>query len=91
MITRNINMNRNRFLTFLAICSSIASAAADTFTVKNTNASGADSFAQAIVEANAHPNIDADTPDIIAFDIPASDPNRNAAWPVRARSSEDRL
>ena len=55
----------------------IGTAAADTFTVKNTNANGADSLVQAVADANAHPNIDVNTPDIIAFDIPASDPNRD--------------
>ena len=69
-------MKRNQLAIVLAICS-IGTAGADTFTVKNTNASGADSLVQAVADANAHPNIDANTPDIIAFDIPASDPNRD--------------
>ena len=58
------------------------SAQADTFTVINTNASGAGSLVQAVADANAHPNIDVDTPDMIAFDIPTSDPNRNASTGV---------
>ena len=42
---------------------SIGTAVADTFTVKNTNPSGADSLGQAITDANGHPNIDVNTPD----------------------------
>ena len=61
---------------------SIGTAAADTFTVKNTNPSGADSLGQAISDANAHANINVDTPDMIAFAIPASDPHRNPATGV---------
>ena len=69
-------MKTNLFVALL-ITAGLASASADTFTVTNTNASGAGSLVQAVADANAHPNIDADTPDIIAFDIPTSDPNRN--------------
>ena len=69
-------MKRNQLVAFLAICS-IGTAAADTFTVKNTNPTGSDSLVQAVADANAHPNIDVNTPDMIAFDIPVSDPNRN--------------
>ena len=61
---------------------SIGTAAADTFTVKNTNPSGADSLGQAISDANAHANINLDTPDMIVFAIPTSDPNRNPATGV---------
>ena len=60
----------------------MASAAADTYTVKNTNPSGVDSFSQAVMDANSHPNIDANTPDLIVFSIPASDPNRDPATGV---------
>jgi hypothetical protein len=67
---------RHHLVTLIALCF-VRTAAADTFTVKNTNTNGADSLVQAVADANAHPNIDADTPDIIAFDIPASDPNRD--------------
>lgn len=42
---------------------------ADTFTVTNTNDSGAGSLRMAITDANAHPNINPSTPDIIAFAI----------------------
>ena len=69
-------------LVSLLIIASLGSVAADTFTVTNTNATGAGSLVQAVADANAHPNIDADTPDIIDFDIPASDPNRDPATGV---------
>lgn len=69
-------MKTHLFYALCAVCF-IGTAAADTFTVKNTNATGADSFAGAIVNANGHPNTDADTPDRIEFDIPISDPNRD--------------
>ncbi len=69
-------MKPQLLLALLALCF-CHTAAADTFTVKNTNATGADSLAQAIVDANGQPNTDADTPDRIEFDIPISDPNRN--------------
>jgi len=69
-------MKTNLFVALLII-SSLRSASADTFTVTNTNANGAGSLVQAVADANAHPNIDVDTPDMIEFDVPASDPNRN--------------
>ncbi len=47
-------------------------ATADTFTVANTNDSGLGSLRMAISDANTHANIDADTPDIIAFAIPGA-------------------
>jgi hypothetical protein len=61
---------------------SIGTAAADTFTVTNTNDTGAGSLRQAITSANGHANIDVNTPDIIQFTIPSSDPNRNATTGV---------
>ena len=61
---------------------SIGTAVADTFTVKNTDPSGTDSLGQAIIDANGHPNINMNTPDMIVFAIPASDPNRNPATGV---------
>lgn len=36
----------------------------------------------AVTEANGIPNIDADTPDLIVFAIPASNPNRDPATGV---------
>ena len=69
-------MKTNLFVALLII-STLRSASADTFTVTNTNANGAGSLVQAVADANAHPNIDVDTPDMIEFDVPASDPNRN--------------
>ncbi|MGI8957392.1 MAG: beta strand repeat-containing protein [Chthoniobacterales bacterium] len=60
----------------------LATAAADTFTVTNTETSGAGSFAQAITNANGHPNIDVNTPDRIEFAIPTSDPNRDPSTGV---------
>jgi len=74
-------MKPSQLLTLIAACS-ITSAAADTYTVKNTNPSGVDSFSQAVMDANGHPNIDADTPDLVVFAIPASDPNRDPATGV---------
>ncbi|MDP9099993.1 MAG: hypothetical protein M3N48_13540, partial [Verrucomicrobiota bacterium] len=47
-------------------------ALANTYTVTNTNDSGAGSLRQAINDANAHPNSPANTPDTIAFAIPGS-------------------
>jgi hypothetical protein len=72
-------MKPHQLLALITVCS-IGAAAADTFTVKNTNASGPDSFAQAISDANGHAN--AGTPDEIAFNIPDSDPNRDPATGV---------
>jgi hypothetical protein len=74
-------MKQHQILSMIAACS-IGTAAADTFTVKNTNPSGPDSFGQAIGAANGHANIDVNTPDVIVFAIPASDPNRNPATGV---------
>jgi len=74
-------MKPSQLLTLIAACS-ITSAAADTYTVKNTNPSGVDSFSQAVMDANGHPNIDADMPDLVVFAIPASDPNRDPATGV---------
>ena len=74
-------MKTNLFVALLII-SSLRSAVADTFTVTNTETSGAGSLAQAITDANGHPNIDLNIPDIIAFDIPVADPNRNPATGV---------
>lgn len=51
----------------------ILEAQAATFTVRNTSDAGADSLRQAILDANATP-----VTDTIVFNIPASDPNRNA-------------
>ena len=53
----------------IALCS-VGQLTADTFTVTNTDDSGNGSLRKAITDANAHANIDADTPDLIAFDIP---------------------
>jgi hypothetical protein len=80
---RQYNMKPHQLLAiiFIGACS-IATAAADTYTVKNTNPSGVDSFSQAVMDANGHPNIDANTPDLIVFAIPASDPNRDPATGV---------
>ena len=55
----------------LALCL-VGGAAADTFTVTNTNDSGAGSLRMAITDANAQPNIDLDVPDRIAFAIPGA-------------------
>jgi len=40
-----------------------------TYTVTNTNDTGAGSLRQAIIDANAHANLDASTPDLIHFNI----------------------
>lgn len=53
-------------LTLIALCS-ISTVAADTYTVTNTNNSGAGSLRQAIIDANGHSG-----PDNIAFNIPGS-------------------
>ncbi len=47
-------------------------AGADTFTVTNSNDSGSGSLRTAITDANTHPNIDLDVPDVIAFAIPGT-------------------
>ena len=61
-------MKQQHLLALLALCS-LNTAVADTFTVTNINDSGAGSLRMAITDANAHPNIDGNTPDIIAFAI----------------------
>jgi hypothetical protein len=78
---RNMKPHQLLAIIFIAVCS-IGIAAAERFAVKNTNATGLDSLDQAIVDANAHPNTDVNTPDDITFDIPASDPNRDPATGV---------
>lgn len=64
-------MKKHHLFAFGVLCF-VGSAAADTFTVINTDDSGAGSLRMAITDANAHANIDADTPDIIAFAIPGA-------------------
>lgn len=49
-----------------------ASVCADTYIVRNTNDAGAGSLREAIVNANAHPNLPLDQPDRIHFAIPES-------------------
>jgi len=62
-------------LAFLVACVTMQGA---TFTVTNTNDSGAGSLREAITSANANP-MDADN---ITFNIPTSDPNYNATTGV---------
>lgn len=57
---------------------SAASVFADTFTVTNTANSGAGSLRAAITNANAHPNISAEHPDVIAFNIAGAGVHRIA-------------
>jgi hypothetical protein len=57
---RNMKPHQLLAIIFIAVCS-IGTAAAERFAVKNTNATGPDSLDQAIVDANAHPNTDANT------------------------------
>jgi hypothetical protein len=64
-------MEKHFLFAFIALCF-VGAAAADTFTVTNTNDSGPGSLRAAIMEANSHPNIDLDVPDIIAFAIPGA-------------------
>ena len=45
---------------------------ADNYNVVNTSDAGPGSLRQAILDANAHPNIDASTPDTISFAIPGA-------------------
>jgi parallel beta-helix repeat protein len=52
-------------------------AQATTYTVTNTNDSGAGSLRQSIIDSNNNPN-----PDIIAFNIPLSDPGYNVVSDV---------
>jgi hypothetical protein len=47
-------------------------AVADNYNVINTSDSGPGSLRQAILDANAHPNVNANTPDTISFAIPGS-------------------
>jgi len=59
-------------------------ARATTYTVTNTNNSGAGSLRQAILDANNNPG-----PDIIAFNIPDSDPgyvNKHNVWVIQPNS-----
>lgn len=67
-------------LLLLITIASLATTAADTFTVTNTDASGPGSLAQAISDANGNTNVGG--PDRVEFDIPNSDPNRNPATGV---------
>jgi hypothetical protein len=60
-------------LATLAVLSAAASLSASTYTVTNTNDTGAGSLRQAITDANANPGADT-----IAFNIPGSDPNCDA-------------
>ena len=64
-------MKKHSLVAFLALCF-LGRAAADTFTVTNTADSGTGSLRKAITDANSHANIDADTPDLIAFAIPGA-------------------
>ncbi|MEY2496636.1 MAG: hypothetical protein QOD12_192 [Verrucomicrobiota bacterium] len=56
----------------LSLAIGIQFAAADNYNVINTSDSGPGSLRQAILDANAHPNINANTPDTISFAIPGS-------------------
>ena len=58
----------------LTLLPSRHTARAATYTVTNTNDSGAGSLRQAIIDANNHSG-----DDTIEFNIPMSDPNCNAA------------
>ncbi len=64
-------MEKHFLFAFIALCF-VGAAAADTFTVTNTNDSGPGSLRMAITDANSHPNIDLDVPDMIAFAIPGA-------------------
>ncbi|MEO5719159.1 MAG: hypothetical protein ABIR29_11370 [Chthoniobacterales bacterium] len=64
-------MKTNSLVALLAL-SLVGVAAADTFTVVNADDSGPGSLRIAITDANAHPNIDLDVPDVIAFAIPGA-------------------
>lgn len=59
-----------RFLAALAVAITSATAPAATFTVTTSNESGPGSLRQAILDANAQPNLPADQPDRIEFAIP---------------------
>jgi hypothetical protein len=67
---------------WLSLAISMHFAAADNYPVTNTSDSGPGSLRQAITDANAHANIDVNTPDTISFAIPNSDPNRNVTTGV---------
>jgi len=54
----------------VSLALSIHFAGADTYSVINTTDSGPGSLRQAILDANAHANINASTPDVISFAIP---------------------
>ncbi len=69
MPVKRIPMKKLLLLSSLALLL-VRTGAADTFTVTNTDDSGTGSLRMAITDANAHPNIDLDVPDIIAFAIP---------------------
>lgn len=56
----------------LTVLCFVGNVAADTYSVTNTNDTGDGSLRKAITDANAHINIDANTPDIIAFAIPGT-------------------
>lgn len=62
-------MKARYLLAFTTLCFA-SLAAAETFTVTNTNDSGAGSLRAAITDANAHANIDLEVPDVVAFNIP---------------------
>ena len=64
---------RRRFLLLFASFFVAVTASATTYTVTNTNDTGAGSLRQAILDANANPGADT-----IAFAIPSSDPNCDA-------------
>jgi hypothetical protein len=65
-----MNIRFGRSIGVLFFASSVHFAAADTFPVINTADSGTGSLRKAITDANAHANIDANTPDLINFAIP---------------------
>lgn len=71
-------LSTSHLLTFIALLFFSSHTLAATFTVTNTNDSGAGSLRQAITSANANP-MDADN---IVFNIPTSDPNYNASMGV---------
>jgi hypothetical protein len=67
-------MDHRKVILPIAILWSAAAtiAFADTFTVTNTTDGGSGSLRQAIMDANGHPNINPNTPDIINFAIPGA-------------------
>src|SRR5436305_7946305 len=66
------------FLALLSLSFAPAAAFAITFTVSRTADSGAGSLRAAINNANAQPNISAEQPDVIAFNIPGAGVHRIA-------------